>query len=283
MKKLIVIFLLALTNIIPAKTPLSIQQTKDDIYINLNSYKIFLVSGGDTLVKISSLFKLPNGELFKDSLKLFPENQFVVLYSNNDNVWKEFDYEFQLKGDESEVLIKLEYNRIILTNITVLRYYKAPSEVEIIPHWPELIGSEPAFKLINNSSFTFNSLFNEFWGNTYKFTDAKWVLESLGGICGTRGEGPSFKPGDTIISMGADFIGPDYAVQEKGKYKYVVEMSTGDALNFGRPVPQSYPDKKTYDIYILEKEFEIKSDSVHYPRSNYEKIEIRGIYNIQNR
>jgi hypothetical protein len=223
---------------------------------------------------------LRESEIFKDSIKLSSENEIVILYTKNDTNWKESKYNFHVYGDEKEIRIETNYNRIILEEINVYRYYKAPTEVKIISNWDELTGSEPAFKIINNSSFTFFSSFNEFWGNTYKLENSEWILESIGGICGTRGDGPPFKPGDTIISTGADFMGPDYAVQDKGKYKYVVRMSTGDALSFVRPIPQSYPDKNTYDIYSLEKEFVVISDSIHYPRSKYEKREIRGISNL---
>ncbi|MBS1494144.1 MAG: hypothetical protein JST55_11560 [Bacteroidetes bacterium] len=283
MKKLILFFLLALANITFAKTSLTIKQFIRDSYINLSSYKVVFISGKDTVANIQSAFSLNEKVLFKDSLNLYSENEITILYSKNDTNWKESKYNFHLYGDEKEVIIEAEYNRIILENIDIYRYYKAPKEIKIFSNWDELIGSEPAFKIINNSSFTFFSLFNEFWGSTYKLEKNEWVLESIGGICGTRSDGPPFKPGDTIISKVADYIGEDYAVQEKGKYKYVVLMSTGNALNFGRPVPQSYPDKKTYDIYSLEKDFEITSDSIHYPRSKYEKREIRGISNLMQK
>lgn len=282
MKKLIIIILLALANFSLAKTSLTINQIIHDNYINLSSYKIFLKSGKDTVVKIQSNFKLNERELFKDSLKLSTENEIVISYTKNDTDWKESKYNFYLRGDEEKVTIELDYNRIILTSINVYLHYKSPSDIKLISNWDELIGSEPSYKLINNSPFTFYSLFNEFWGDTYKLEKKEWVLESIGGICGTRMDGLPFKPGDTIISTGTDFIGDDYAVQGKGKYKYVVEMSTGNALSFGRPVPKIYPDKNTYDIYYPEKEFEITSDSVHYPRSTYEKREIWEIRGISN-
>ena len=50
MKKLILFFLLALAHITFAKTSLIIKQNINDSYINLNSYKIFFISGKDTLV-----------------------------------------------------------------------------------------------------------------------------------------------------------------------------------------------------------------------------------------
>jgi hypothetical protein len=281
MKKLILSILLALANITFAKTSLTIKQNINDSYINLSSYKIFFISGKDTLVKINSKFDLEDTQLFKDSLNLSSENEIVILYTKNDTNWKESKYNFHVYGDEKGVIIDIGYTRVLLEDISVYRYYKAPAEVKIITNWDELIGSEPSFKLINNSSFIFYSSFNEFWGSTYKLQNREWVLESIGGICGTRGDGPPFKPGDTIISAGTDFMGPDYAVQGKGKYKYVVQMSTGNTLNFWRPIPKNYPDKNTYDIYYLEKEFEITSDSVHYPRSTYEKKEIRGIKNLK--
>lgn len=283
MKKLILLFLLALANITVAKTSLTIRNIISDNYINLKSYKVYLISNKDTLIKITSAFELNEKEIFKDSLKLSSENEIVIFYTKNDTNWREVKYNFNVYGDEKEIIIETNYNRIILEEISVYRYYKAPAEVKIISNWNELIGSEPAFKIINNSSFTFFSSFNEFWGNTHKLENSEWILESIGGICATRGDGPPFKPGDTIISTGADFMGDDYAVQEKGKYKYVVQMSTGDALSFGRPVPENYPGKNTYDIYSLEKEFAVICDSIHYPRSKYEKTEIRGISNLMQK
>jgi hypothetical protein len=275
MKKLIVFFLLTLTNILAAKTPLVIEQIIGDNYINLQTYEFFLITGKDTVIKLSSKFILKEKIIFDDSLNLFAENEIKIYYKKNDTDRKEISYNFHLYGDEQKIKIGIYYNRIAMLDLSVTRYFKAPAEIKIISLWDEKIGGAPKYKLINNSTFTFYSLFNEFWGNTYKFENNEWIHKSIGGMCGTRGEGPPFKQNDTIISTGADFIGDNYLVRDKGKYKYVVNMSTGNALSFWKPIPKTYPGKNTHDIYILEKEFEIKTDSIADPLK--EKEEIKGL------
>lgn len=265
MKKVLLLILFFISyNLSFAKTDLSILQIWPSDF-QMKFYKILLVSDKDTLVKIDSIFlhpKLLSGERFipiNKNLTLSKKNELQFFYSKDSVSWSKTICTLDTWGDEKNINIQIRYNRIILTDIDIYRYYKSPDELSMISDWDEKLNGVHKYKIINNSHFTFHSLFNLFWGNVYKLNNGTWELNSIGGFCGTRGDEPDFFPGNIITSEVADYIGADYYVKEKGKYKYQVELTTGDGLDFGHSIPEGNPPYiKSYDIYEIEQFFEIK-------------------------
>lgn len=284
MKKFLVLILFfTVSEFCFSQTSLPISITLSNDYNFYKHFKLFVITKSDTALKINSLSYPISEKSYDDTLEPYDYyNRFEIFYSRDTINWEKETLEFDLNGKEKELYIDVIFHmgKAPPRYVTIKRSYP-PGNIEITSLWSGLIGDSPKYTLINNSNLTFYSAYNMFWGNTYKFIDNEWIFESVGGICGMWREvdEPNFKPGDTIISTGANFIGEDYAVQEKGKYKYVVHLGTGkNSFEWGRSGNPPY--KNIYDIYYLEKEFEITSDSIHYPRSTYEKKEIRGIYNI---
>jgi len=283
MKKFFLFILLfTFAKLIPAKVniPFSIELSTEAKRYKF--FQIFLISKSDTAVKINSLMYPIISKKFEQEITLKSYNTLEIYYSKNASDWEKETLDFELNGKEKSVECEINFlsHSEIMEEFVIKRNYNA-KDILIIDDWSGLIGDSPKYKIINNSNLILNSFFNEFWGDTYKFVNNAWIFESVGGICGTRSDGPTFKPGDTVVSAGTDFIGEDYAVQDKGKYKYVVEMCTGDALRFWKPRPKNYPAKNVYDFYYLEKEFEVSSDFVFYPRSTYVKKDLKGIKNIE--
>lgn len=264
-------------------------QTKLPVLVKLNTgytkykfYKLVLISKNDTVLIINSNKYPITTKSYLADLSLYNYyNRFEIYYSHDTINWKNDNIEFELSGDGSEIEIYIDFRLSTqsLESITIKKIF-ITKNIEAEQEWSGLIGDSPKYKLINNSNLTLFSSFNKFWGNTYKLVNNEWSLESIGGICGLQDDGPVFKPGDTVISKGVDFIGEDFAVQEKGKYVYIVEMSTSE--NFFKYFTKGLPPyKNVFDVYRLEKDFEVISDSVFYPRSKYKKKEIRGIYNLE--
>ncbi|MBN8571450.1 MAG: hypothetical protein J0M18_17640 [Ignavibacteria bacterium] len=255
MKKLLLIILFfAIVKFANADFKLPINIKLDTEAKRYKFFKINILSTTDSIVKINSIYDSIILYEFTDSLNFSHQNIFEIYYSEDAEVWKKFKQSFTLTGKEKNLEIKITFypSSEVLYQVNIFRNYNAEN-IKLISAWNEKIGSEPVYKLINNSNLTFYSLYNEFWGDVYIFDDNKWKFDSFGGICGTRGSGPAFRPGDTIISKCPDFMFGDYYTQEFGLYKYIVEMSS-DLENWGftRSIPdEELPYRNINDIYLI--------------------------------
>jgi hypothetical protein len=146
-----------------------------------------------------------------------------------------------------------------ISDINIVRYYNSIDSVTIRNNWIPKSDGIPDYVIYNKMQRKIfgTGMWGNFFGWVEKLDSVKWRGYERGGFCGTSGAGEPIFPGDSICSYEGDFIGnPKPFII--GKYKYCVLYSF-EKDNWRQTInSDESPDKKIYDLYLLEKEFEIK-------------------------
>jgi len=192
--------------------------------------------------------------------KLSVHIQYVDTLLAKDEVL-EFEMDGQEKNVEATFIITNYKDKINahLSDIYIRKFYKASDSVSLEAKWIPDSNGMPEYIIINNSNRTINGtvLGGDFWGWVEKFNNGKWEYYNRGGFCGTGVPFVSIPPGKTDLSYEGYFIG-DVKQFTKGKYKYCVYYST-DKVSMGYAILDNEEvDKKIWNYFLLEKEFEIK-------------------------
>jgi hypothetical protein len=190
---------------------------------------------------------------YKDTVRTAEEGCDFIM------VGKEYKVDAEIDFTNSD-FTKLEGKKTYyLSDIYIRKYYLSSDSVTIKEKWIPKPDGMPEYILQNNTQrIIYGTEFGgHFFGWIEKLDSGKWKFYHRGGFCGTVGRADPIYPDGSDTTFEGFFIG-DVKHFEKGKYKYCF-FYTSKEVEWGHLIfPNEVVDKKVWDFYLLEKEFEIK-------------------------
>lgn len=174
--------------------------------------------------------------------------------------------EFNISGEENKIFCSvdigyLEDNKTIHLSCKYMeKYFAASDSILLEEKWIPKKDGIPNYKIHNNSSrIIYGLLGMQFEGSIEKFYDGLWRLYYRGYIDGTNAGHNVLNPGKSRASVEGSFVSKPEPFT-KGRYRYIVYF-TYDHYSLGVTTQSNVIFyKEVRDLYILEKEFEIKEE-----------------------